>query len=183
MAIFGPNMCYSMWSTPIPVAEHSEARMKMDELDLTILNTLQEDGRTPFTQIARKAGVAESTIRTRYASLVEQGIVQTIAVIDPFAVGYNSPALVGISVEPGAVYAVAQELEKLPEVSYLVLTLGVHDLVVEVFCRDREHLTDFITTQIQSIHGIRATETMTIGKIFKLSFFWRPGIDPQEKRI
>ena len=148
----------------------------MDELDLMILNTLQKDGRTPFTQIAKKAGVAESTIRSRYASLVEQGIVQTIAVIDPFAVGYNSPALIGISVEPGTIHSVAQELEKLPEVSYLVLVLGSYDLVVEVFCRDREHLTEFITNQIQCIQGIRATEIQVIGNIYKLSFFWRPEI-------
>ena len=126
----------------------------MDELDYLILNALQEDGRTPFTQIAKKAGVAESTIRSRYANLVDQGIVQTIAVIDPFAV--------------------AEALENLTEVSYLVLTLGGYDLVLEVFCRDREHLTKFITNQIQDIPGVRSTETLVIGQIFKLSFFWHP---------
>jgi Lrp/AsnC family transcriptional regulator for asnA, asnC and gidA len=153
----------------------------MDELDLIILETLQEDGRTPFTQIAKKAGVVESTIRSRYASLVEQGIVQTIAVVDPFAVGYNAPALIGICVEPGTIYAVAQALEKLPEVSYLVLILGGYDLVVEVFCRDREHLTQLITDQIQTVQGIRTTETLVIGKIFKLSFNWRPESISQDK--
>ena len=146
----------------------------MDELDYLILNALQEDGRTPFTQIAKKAGVAESTIRSRYANLVDQGIVQTIAVIDPFAVGYNSPALIGINVEPGKIYTVAEALENLTEVSYLVLTLGGYDLVLEVFCRDREHLTKFITNQIQDIPGVRSTETLVIGQIFKLSFFWHP---------
>jgi len=151
----------------------------MDDLDLLILNALQEDGRAPFTQIAKKVGVAESTIRSRYASLVDRGIVQTIAVIDPFSVGYNSPALIGVSTESGAINSVAQTLEQMPEVSYLVLTLGGYDLMVEVFCRDREHLTDLITNQIQSIPGIRVTETLVIGKIFKLSFFWQPEIDPQ----
>ncbi len=146
----------------------------MDELDYIILNALQEDGRTPFTQIAKRAGVAESTIRSRYASLVDEGVVQTIAVIDPFTVGYNAPALIGINVEPGSIYSIAEKLETLPEVSYLVLTLGGYDLVLEVFCRDREHLTRFITDQIQIISGIRSTETLVIGKIFKLSFFWQP---------
>jgi Lrp/AsnC family transcriptional regulator for asnA, asnC and gidA len=146
----------------------------MDDLDLQILNALQGDGRTPFTQIAKQIGVAESTIRSRYTSMVEEGILQTIAVIDPFSVGYNSPALVGISTEAGASNRVAQTLEKMPEVSYLVLTLGGYDLMVEVFCRDRDHLTDLIANKIQSIPGIRSTETLVIGKIFKLSFFWQP---------
>jgi Lrp/AsnC family transcriptional regulator for asnA, asnC and gidA len=150
----------------------------MDDLDLLILDTLQEDGRTPFTQIAKKCGVAESTIRSRYASMVERGIVQTISVIDPFKVGYDSPALIGISTESGAIDSVVQSLEKqIPEMSYLVLTLGRYDLMVEVFCRDREHLTDLITKKIQTIPGIRATETLVIGKILKLSFFWQPEIN------
>lgn len=152
----------------------------MDELDLLILKALQEDGRTPFTQIAKLAGVAESTIRSRYTSLVEQGIVQTISVIDPFAVGYRAPALIGVSVEPGHIDEVACAIGKLPEVSYLVLTLGSHDLVVEVFCRDLAHLTDFITTQLHAVPGVRSTETLVIGKIYKLSFFWSPEVHPSQ---
>jgi Lrp/AsnC family transcriptional regulator for asnA, asnC and gidA len=155
----------------------------MDDLDLQILNALQEDGRTPFTQIAKKVGVAESTIRGRYASLVDRGVVQTISVIDPFSLGYNSPALIGISTDAGEVNSVAQTLEQMPEVSYLVLTLGRYDLMVEVFCRDREHLTDLISNQIQSIPGIRDTETLVIGKIFKLSFFWQPELNPKTEDV
>jgi len=154
----------------------------MDELDLLILDTLREDGRAPFTQIAKKCGVAESTIRSRYASLVERGIAQTITVIDPFEVGYDSPALIGISTEPGAIDSVVQTLQQqIPEMSYLVSTLGRYDLMVEVFCRDREHLTDLITKKIHAIQGIRTTETLVIGKIFKLSFFWRPEIDTRNR--
>ncbi len=146
----------------------------MDELDLLILSALREDGRMPFTQIAKRAGVAESTIRNRYASLVEQGIVQTISVINPFTIGYRAPALIGIDTEPGEIDTVARALERLPEVSYLVLTLGVYDLVVEVFCQDLEHLTTLIMNEIQKIEGIRKTETLVIGNIYKLSFFWTP---------
>ena len=153
----------------------------MDKIDLVILNTLQKDGRTPFTQIAKAVGVAESTIRSRYASLVERGILRTIAVIDPFAVGYNSPAMVGISVEPGMNNSVAKTLKQMPEVSNLVLTMGGYDLMVEVFCRDRVHLTEVITDLIQNIPGVQDTETMVIGKIFKLSYLWQPEVNTTEK--
>lgn len=149
---------------------------KLDKLDLLVLNSLQKNGRTPFTQIAKKAGVAESTIRSRYAGLMDRGIIQNLMVIDPFAIGYNAPALIGISTDSGAINSVAQALEQMPEVSYLVLILGGYDLMVEVFCRDREHLTDLITNHIQAIPGIRTTETLVIGKIFKLSFFWKPPV-------
>jgi len=149
----------------------------MDELDLLILEALQEDGRMPFTQIARRAGVSESTIRARYASLVESGTVQTISVIDPFAVGYEAPALIGVRVEPGHIDAAAEAIRRIPEVSYLVMTLGRYDLLVEVFCRDLPHLTDLIAGHIQTAPGVRATETLVIGKIYKLSFFWSPRLE------
>ncbi|MAT40773.1 MAG: AsnC family transcriptional regulator [Anaerolineaceae bacterium] len=154
----------------------------MDKIDLIILNTLQKDGRTPFTQIAKSVGVAESTIRSRYASLVERGILRTIAMIDPFSIGYNSPALIGISVEPGIINAVAETIKSMPEVSYLVLTMGGFDLMVEVFCRDRVHLTEVITDKIQSIKGVRSTETLVIGKIFKYSYLWQPEMEVSTKQ-
>ena len=152
----------------------------MDDLDLLILSALQEDGRMPFTQIAKRAGVAESTIRNRYTSLVERGIIQTVSIIDPFALGYRAPALIGINVSPGEVERVAQAIKQIPEASYLVLTLGGYNLVVEVFCRDVVHLTELITNQIQAIPGIQKTETLVVGKIYKLSFFWSPEPDQLE---
>ncbi len=89
--------------------------------------------------------------------------------------------MVGISVEPGMNNSVSQILKQMPEVSNLVLTMGSYDLMVEVFCRDTVHLTDLITDVIQSIPGVKDTETLVIGKIFKLSYFWKPMINASEK--
>ncbi len=149
----------------------------MDELDKLILQTLQEDGRIPFTHIAGKAGVSETTIRSRYKSLVEQGIIHTVGIVDPYALGFQAPAIIGITVEPGTIDRVAKEISALPEVSYLVTTLGSLDLVVEVFCRDLPHLTRLITQQIQLIHGVRSTETLMIARSFKLSYRWSPMLE------
>jgi Lrp/AsnC family transcriptional regulator for asnA, asnC and gidA len=144
----------------------------MDELDKLILQTLQEDGRTPFTQIARQAGVSETTIRSRYNNLVEKEIVRTVGIVDPFALGFQAPAIIGVSVEPGMTDKVARELAELPEVSYLVMTLGSFDLIIEAFCRDLPHLTELITQRMHSISGVRSTETLTIARSYKLSYRW-----------
>jgi len=120
----------------------------MDELDKLILQTLQEDGRTPFTQIARQAGVSETTIRSRYRNLVEEGIIR-------------------------------RAIAELPEVSYLVMTLGPFDLIIEVFCRDLPHLTNLITQQIRLIPGVRSTETLMIARSYKLTYRWSPALGPE----
>jgi Lrp/AsnC family transcriptional regulator for asnA, asnC and gidA len=146
----------------------------MDDIDLQILHTLQKDGRTPFTQIAKQTGVSESTIRNRYTQLVEQGIVNTVSIVDPFSLGFLAPAIIGIKTVPGKTDDVGKTLCKFSEVSYQVMTLGTYDLIIEVFCRDISHLTSFITQDLQNIPGVRETETLTIAKIYKLSWHWSP---------
>jgi Lrp/AsnC family transcriptional regulator for asnA, asnC and gidA len=152
----------------------------MDEVDRLILQALQEDGRTPFTQIAKKAGVSETTIRSRYRNLVDEGVVRTVSIVDPFALDFQAPAMIGISTEPGKIEAVAKAVSELPEVSYLVLTLGTYDLLVEVYCRNLQHLTNLVTQQIQLIPGVRATETLMVAKMYKLSYRWSPASDSDE---
>jgi Lrp/AsnC family transcriptional regulator for asnA, asnC and gidA len=152
----------------------------MDEVDRLILQALQEDGRTPFTQIAKKAGVSETTIRSRYRNLVDEGVVRTVSIVDPFALDFQAPAMIGISTEPGKIEAVAKAVSELPEVSYLVLTLGAYDLLVEVYCRNLQHLTNLVTQQIQLIPGVRATETLMVAKMYKLSYRWSPASDSDD---
>jgi Lrp/AsnC family transcriptional regulator for asnA, asnC and gidA len=146
----------------------------VDKLDRLIIQALQVDGRTPFTQIAGQAGVSETTIRTRYQRLVDQGIVRTVGIIDPSALDYEATAMVAVSAEPGMAGKIARTIAGVPEVSYLVTTLGSYDLFLEVFCRDLSHLTDVVTRQIQQIPGVRATETLVIAESYKLACDWSP---------
>lgn len=148
--------------------------MEMDDLDRLILQTLQEDGRTPFAHIARLAGVSETTVRNRYRALVEEGVVRTVGVVDPHALGFQAPAIIGINVQPGTADEVARAIAALPEVSYLVLTVGALDLIVEVFCRDLAHLTHLLLDQIHRIPGVRSTQTLMIARSYKLSYRWSP---------
>jgi Lrp/AsnC family transcriptional regulator for asnA, asnC and gidA len=152
----------------------------MDDLDKLILQTLQEDGRAPFTHIAKQAGVSETTIRTRYRNLVEEGIIRSVGIVDPYALGFQAPALVGATVEPGMVNQVARAIAEIPEVSYLVMTLGRFDLMIEVFCRDLPHFTRLLTEQIQVIPGVCSTETLMIARSFKLSYRWSPTLGMED---
>jgi Lrp/AsnC family transcriptional regulator for asnA, asnC and gidA len=149
----------------------------MDELDRLILQTLQADGRIPFTQIAKQANVSETTVRTRHQSLVDKGIVRTVGIVDPYALGFQAPAIIAISVEPSLAEQVAKAIAELPEVSYLVMTLGSFDLVAEVFCRDLPHLASLITQQIHLIPGVRSTEALMIARSYKLTYRWTPALE------
>ena len=155
----------------------------LDELDRFILRTMQEDGRIPFSTIAKQAGVAESTIRSRYLKMADHGVVRTVASVDPYALGFQAPALIGVTVEPGAADQVAQKLVQISEVSYLVMTLGSFDLIVEVFCRDLPHLTALLAQKIQPTAGIRSTQTLMIARSYKLTYRWAPTLAPISQSV
>ena len=103
-----------------------------------------------------------------------------MAVVDPNRLGFDTPAIIGVSVEPGLVDQVARMVVQLSEVSYLAMTLGSFDLVVEAFCRDLPHLAELVTEQIHSIPGVRSTETLMIARSRKLSYRWSPTLGLQE---
>jgi len=154
--------------------------ISLDNIDLYILQTLQQDGRISFTEIAKQVGVSETTIRNRYQNLTERGIVRTVGVVDPYALGFQAPALINIKVNPPQIEETARQIAVLPEVSYLVMTLGAFDLNVEVLCRDLAHLTELLTKRIQTIPGIQSTEILLIAHTYKLSYKWSPAFDLEE---
>jgi len=146
----------------------------MDELDRRLLQLLQEDGRAPFTQLAKKIGLSETAVRFRYKNLVEQGVARTVSIVDPYALDFQAPALINIAVEPGKLETVARQVADLPETAYLVVTLGPYDLLAEVYCRNLKQLTELVTQRIQSIPGVRSTATSMVAQVYKLSYRWSP---------
>jgi Lrp/AsnC family transcriptional regulator for asnA, asnC and gidA len=144
----------------------------MDEVDQKIMRLLQEDGRRPFTEIAAACGVSEGTVRNRVARLTEEGVLRIVGIADPYRLGYNAPTIVGVDVAPGFLEQAAAEIAKFEEVSYLVLTAGAFDLLVEVFARDNEQFTQFLTQKLHRVEGIQRTETFFILRSYKLAFRW-----------
>jgi hypothetical protein len=63
----------------------------MDRLDYEILSVLQQDGRRSFTEIGKKLGVSEGTIRKRVMRLVDDGVIRIIGLVDPHLVGFDAP--------------------------------------------------------------------------------------------
>ena len=74
----------------------------------------------------------------------------------------------------------ASRIAEFPEVSYLVMTLGRFDLIIEVFCRDLPHFTRLLTEQIQGIPGVCSTETLMIARSYKLSYRWSPTLGVED---
>ena len=141
----------------------------MDELDRSIVALLQQDGRMRYTNIAKAVNVTEGTVRNRVAKLLEDDAIQIIGVLDPHRMGFNAPAMIGVSIQPPHLEKAAAEIAAMSEVSYLIMIAGEFDLIVEVFCRDREHLGAFLREKLLKVEGVQRTQTSTILHTYKVA--------------
>jgi Lrp/AsnC family transcriptional regulator for asnA, asnC and gidA len=146
----------------------------MDELDIKIVNELQRDGRMPFTDIAKTLNVSEGTVRNRVARLIDEQVIHIVGMLDPTRVGFEAPAMIGVTVQPAILESVAETIASFPEVSYLIMVSGEFDLFVEVFCRDRDDLAAFLNQKLHQVNGVVRTQTFMTLKIFKMAYGAQP---------
>ena len=58
--------------------------LSLDEIDVSILRSLLEDGRKPFRQISRETGITTPTVKARYERLINIGFIKGILPIFDF---------------------------------------------------------------------------------------------------
>lgn len=147
------------------------ATQTLDDVSKAIIEELQQDGRRSYAAIGQAVGLSEAAVRARVGRLIENGSMQIVAVTDPQQVGFTREAMVGISVE-GNIDAVAEKLEAIDAISYLVVCAGSFDILAEVVAEDDEHLLAIINDRIRAIPNVRSTETFVYLKLRKQTYTW-----------
>lgn len=153
---------------------------KIDDIDLQIIKILNEDGRTPFSQIAKRLSVSTGMIRQRYHRLVQEGVLQVVAVTNPLLMGFTIMAHIGVKAEVSRLKEIADQIAAFEEVIYLVLLTGSYDLHIEVVCRDQAHLLNFLTNKLHSVEGIKDTESFICMQIAKEVYTWTGYLDVEQ---
>ena len=146
-------------------------RTGLDELSRAIIEQLQSDGRRPYAAIAKAVGLSEAAVRQRVQKLIDTGVMQVVAVTDPTQTGMARQAMIALSVT-GDVEAIAEQLAKIDEVDYIVITAGSYDLIAEVVVEDDAHLLRLVNGQIRAIPGVQRTETFLYLKLVKQTYNW-----------
>lgn len=142
----------------------------MDELDRNIISQLEKDGRASNAFIARESGVSEGTVRRRLKKLIDDEIINVVALPDPTKLGYESEALIGIQIDPDKVELAANKVAKLDHTRWVAMTTGTYDVFVWVTLPNPEALGRFIRIEIGAIEGVRRTETFVNLQVMKRQF-------------
>jgi Lrp/AsnC family transcriptional regulator, regulator for asnA, asnC and gidA len=148
----------------------SGADVRLDDVSKAIIEQLQEDGRQSYATIAKRVGLSEAAVRQRVQRLLDQEVMQIVAVTDPLQVGFRRQAMIGIRVD-GDLTQVADKLTGMSEVSYVVTTAGSFDLLAEVVCEDDDQLLEIIS-RVRTIPSVTTTETFVYLKLRKQTYSW-----------
>ncbi len=149
---------------------------ELDEVDRRIVEALQLDGRIPVTSIAKKIGLSQPATRQRVQRLIESRIVQIAAITNPDTHGYKRSAMIGVRTS-GDLRDVARAIAQIPEAYYVVVCAGSYDLLIEIMCRDDQHMLDLVT-QIRGVQGVISTESFAFLDLVKWEY--SPGFIQEE---
>lgn len=144
--------------------------------DREIIAHLQEDGRRAFVAIARDLDVSERTVRNRVHQLLENNVIQIIALTDPATLGFQAGALVGITLDLSRPAGeVAEELIAIADIDYVVTTTGRFTLFAELICSDMSRMQQVLDTEIARLKGVKGLEVFPYFSVYfqKARFFGR----------
>ncbi|GAA1890646.1 Lrp/AsnC family transcriptional regulator [Lapillicoccus jejuensis] len=148
-----------------------DPRPQLDDTAKRIIELLQEDGRQPYVTIAKAVGLSEAAVRQRVQRLLDAGVIQIVAVSDPLQLGFSREAMVGIRTS-GDPNIVAEALNDMNDVTYVVATAGSYDLLAEVVCEDDDHLLELVSRRIRALPGVVSTELFVYLKLHKQHYNW-----------
>jgi len=143
----------------------------LDDVNKLIIEQLQRDGRMSYAALAKVVGLSEAAVRQRVQRLLDNGVMQIVAVTDPLTLGFARQVMVGLKVT-GDMRPIAEALSKIAEVDYVVICAGAYDLLAELVCTDDDHLLTLLNDQIRAIPGVTGTETFVYLKLVKQTYAW-----------
>ena len=113
----------------------------LDEIDITILRTLQKDIRTPFKKIANQCNISTDTIKNRYNKLIENEVIRgSTIVIDPKKMGQGNLVIIGIRVVQKFSESVINMIKKMKGLCVVTKSIGQYDIEAIFLLEDIEQI-------------------------------------------
>lgn len=132
----------------------------MDTLDHQILNALRADARVSVSTLARRLGVARTTVQARIERLERDKVIAAYTIrMGDAARAARIRATVLLQVEPRAAAALIQRLRRMPEVEVAHTASGRYDIVLQVSAPTTADL-DATLDVIGEIPGVRSSESL-----------------------
>jgi Lrp/AsnC family transcriptional regulator for asnA, asnC and gidA len=149
------------------VAEIGEKEMKIDQMDMRIIEILEENGRVPNNEIATKLSISEGTVRNRIKKLSENNFLKVKGLINPDEGTKKQLIFILVTLVMTKQWKeIAKKVSELPNVKSVSMITGRFDLVIELFI-EPHNLINFLTEELSTVGEIKSTESLVTIKNFK----------------
>lgn len=150
----------------------TKSASNFDRTDLTLLRSLQRDGRATNAELARDASMSESACLRRVRLLEANGAIERYAaVINQQAVGLPLNVFITITLNgqsEAALRTFETEIAAVPEVMECYLMTGSADYLVRVVARDIDDLERIHSTRLTRLTGVaRVTSSIAMRQVIK----------------
>lgn len=149
-------------------------KIHFDTLDYQIISELHSDARIAASDIARRIGANERTVRKRIDRLVSDGVLRLTAIIDPQAFGYIITTDIFLEADPSQETAIIKRLQSMPEITYIAVGLDSSEISIEARFKDNEELRNFLLQVLPSIPGVTVTRYALVPRILRNIDEWTP---------
>lgn len=146
--------------------EQSKALHLLDEIDRTILQLVQDNGRISNADLARHTNLSPPAIHARLRRLETEGFIRSYAaVLDREALGYDMLCFISVTIQIHQLDAVEnfrQAVTEMPEVLECHHVTGEYDYLLKVAVANRQALEHFVMAKLTPISGIARIHTSLV---------------------
>lgn len=141
-------------------------RRHLDRIDLKILECLQEDGRIPNVNLAKKVNLTPTPCLERVRRLEELGYIKAYtAILNPQLLGRGLLVFVEITLDrnaPQLFMAFRREVEELDEVLDCHLVSGNFDYLIKARVKDMDAYRQLLGDKILSLPGVNGSRSYVV---------------------
>jgi DNA-binding Lrp family transcriptional regulator len=142
--------------------DNNQSAFSLDGVDRQLIAALQVNARESVATLARKLGIARTTVTSRLARLERSGVIVGYGVrLAQRAITGGLQAYVGITVQPKAGREVLKSLGAVAQIQQLCAVSGEFDYVAWLRTDSPEQL-DELLDQIGGLEGVEKTTTSII---------------------
>ena len=141
--------------------------LELDDLDLDIMRSLNENARKSFRDIAKELHVSLTTVSNRVKVMERAGVILGyIPVLDPSKLGYDITAIIGVKVIHGRIVETEKDLARDPAVYAVFDSTGDWDAIIMARFKSRSELNDFVKRALDH-ENVDKTYTQVVLNITK----------------
>ena len=143
---------------------------KVDDVDLKIIRTLEDDSRVSLRKLAQKLGLTPNILNNRIKSLENGGVIRGYTpIVDSAKMGYMLTAIIMIQVEGDHMVEVENEIAKESNVLSVYDITGEYDAIVFAKFRDNAALNGFLKKLLTERYIKRTTTLVALNAVKEFS--------------